>query len=54
MIGDQIETDILGARKAGVHAILVLTGVETRDTIRHSRIKPDDVFETVDDLGSLI
>jgi ribonucleotide monophosphatase NagD (HAD superfamily) len=54
MIGDQIETDLLGARKAGVHTILVLTGVETRDTIRHSRIKPDAVFETVNDLERLI
>jgi len=54
MIGDQIETDVLGARKAGVHTILVLTGVETRETIKLSRIKPDAVFETVDDLGRLI
>ena len=29
MIGDQIETDVLGANKAGVHTVLVLTGVET-------------------------
>jgi HAD superfamily hydrolase (TIGR01450 family) len=53
MIGDQIETDLLGARKAGVHTVLVLTGVETRDTIRLSKIKPDAVIETVDGLESL-
>lgn len=50
MIGDQIETDLLGARRAGVHTVLVLTGVESRESIRHSKIKPDMVIETVDDL----
>ncbi len=28
MIGDQIETDIVGARKAGIDSVLVLTGVD--------------------------
>lgn len=54
MVGDQMETDILGARRAGVHTILVLTGVETRDTISHSKIKPNAVIETVDALESLL
>jgi len=54
MIGDQIETDLLGARKAGVHTVLVLTGVETRATIRLSKIKPDAVIETVDSLERLL
>lgn len=54
MVGDQIETDILGARRAGVHTILVLTGVETRDSISRSKIKPDAVIETVDALASLL
>jgi HAD superfamily hydrolase (TIGR01450 family) len=54
MIGDQIETDIVGARKAGVHTILVLTGVETKEAIRNSKIKPEVVIENVDALGGLI
>jgi len=48
MIGDQIETDLLGAKRAGVHTVLVLTGVETRESIRRSRVKPDLVVENVD------
>jgi len=48
MVGDQIETDVLGAHKAGVHTILVLTGVETRETIRRSKVKPDMVVDSVD------
>jgi HAD superfamily hydrolase (TIGR01450 family) len=54
MIGDQIETDIIGARRAGVHTILVLTGVENREGIARSKIKPDAVIENVDALGALL
>ena len=54
MVGDQIETDILGARRAGVHTILVLTGTESREAIASSKIKPDLVIENVDALGPLL
>ena len=50
MIGDQIETDLLGAHRAGVHTILVLTGVENRRTIHLSKTKPDLVIQNVDEL----
>jgi 4-nitrophenyl phosphatase len=50
MIGDQIETDLLGAYKAGLGTILVLTGVETRETVHRSNLKPDLVIPTVDNL----
>jgi len=53
-VGDQVETDLLGAHRAGVHTILVLTGVERRETIAGSRIKPDLVLERVDDLAGLL
>lgn len=48
MVGDQIETDLTGAKKAGVHTILVLTGVETEDSIRRSNMKPELVIENAD------
>ncbi len=54
MVGDQIETDLLGAHKAGVRTIMVLTGVETRESISNSKIKPDVVIETVDALETLL
>jgi ribonucleotide monophosphatase NagD (HAD superfamily) len=54
MVGDQIETDLLGAHRAGVYTVLVLTGVETRATIRNSRIKPELVLQNVDRLLELI
>jgi HAD superfamily hydrolase (TIGR01450 family) len=54
MVGDQIETDLIGARRAGVHTILVLTGVESRVEIARSKIKPDAIIENVDALGPLL
>lgn len=54
MVGDQIETDILGAHRAGVRTILVLTGIETQESISRSKIKPDAVIRTVDALESLL
>jgi HAD superfamily hydrolase (TIGR01450 family) len=54
MVGDQIETDLLGAHRAGVRTILVLTGVETQESISRSKIKPDAVIRNVDALDSLL
>jgi HAD superfamily hydrolase (TIGR01450 family) len=54
MVGDQIETDVVGARKAGVHTILVLTGVETRESVGRSKIKPDMIIDNLEALGILL
>ncbi|MGP8069125.1 MAG: HAD-IIA family hydrolase [Candidatus Bathyarchaeia archaeon] len=54
MIGDQIETDIVGARKAGLHTILVLTGVETRESVGRSKVKPDMVINNLEVLETLL
>lgn len=54
MVGDQIETDLVGARKAGVHTILVLTGVETRESVNRSKIKPEMIIDNLDDLGPIL
>lgn len=50
MVGDQIETDIRGAVRAGVHTVLVLSGVETRKSLLRSSMKPELVIENVDKL----
>jgi HAD superfamily hydrolase (TIGR01450 family) len=54
MVGDQIETDLLGARKAGVGTILVLTGVETKESISQSGFRPDAVIDNVDELSGML
>ena len=54
MVGDQIETDILGAHRARVRTVLVLTGVENSDSVRSSETKPDMMIQTVDELSKYI
>ena len=54
MVGDQLETDLLGAHRARVHTVLVLTGVETRQTIRGSKLRPEMIVENVDRLLDLL
>ena len=49
-IGDRLETDILGAQRAGIASGLLLTGVTSSDQAKASAIKPDWIF---DDLPSL-
>ncbi|MGQ9734068.1 MAG: HAD-IIA family hydrolase, partial [Candidatus Bipolaricaulia bacterium] len=40
VIGDRLETDILGAREAGLDSALVLTGVTSREELERSPIRP--------------
>ena len=50
MVGDRLETDILGAQRAGLGAILVLSGVVSAEHARESEIQADAVYEDVADL----
>ncbi|MFO7323441.1 MAG: HAD-IIA family hydrolase [Chloroflexota bacterium] len=50
MIGDRLNTDIAGARAAGLKTALVLTGVTTRDELLVSPTQPDGVFENLVEL----
>jgi len=51
MLGDRLETDILGAQRVGIGTIMVLTGVATRADIELGEIKPEHVF---DDISALV
>lgn len=51
MIGDRLNTDIQGAVALGLKTAIVLTGVNSRDDIEASDIKPDAVY---DDLAALV
>ncbi len=50
MIGDRLETDILGGQRAGLKTILVTTGVDSQATIAEKEIYPDVVFSGIDTL----
>ena len=50
MIGDRISTDIAGAQALGIKTALVMTGVETVESLRGSEIQPDLVFAGLPEL----
>jgi 4-nitrophenyl phosphatase len=50
VVGDRLETDIAGGRRAGMATILVLSGVATRQDLRRSSARPDWVFAGLPDL----
>ena len=48
VIGDRLDTDILGGNRAGCQTALMLSGVTSKATMASSDIKPDYVFENVE------
>ena len=52
MIGDRMDTDIIAGMEAGLHTVLVTTGISTRESIEKYPFRPneimDGVFELVD------
>ncbi len=53
MLGDRLETDIQGAKNAGMRSILVETGVDNRETILTKGIQPELVVSDLCDLISI-
>ncbi|AMQ19531.1 HAD-IIA family hydrolase [Thermococcus peptonophilus] len=50
MVGDRLDTDIAFAKRFGMKAIMVLTGVSTLRDVAESEIKPDLVLPDVGEL----
>jgi 4-nitrophenyl phosphatase len=50
VLGDRLETDILGAVRLGLKSALVLSGVTTREQLAASDYQPDWVFEDITEL----
>jgi ribonucleotide monophosphatase NagD (HAD superfamily) len=50
MVGDNLESDVLGAQRAGYTAILVLSGHTARADLERSDVRPDHVLERLADL----
>src|SRR5262249_42555938 len=49
-LGDRLETDILGAVRAGIRSIFVLSGISKREQLPELDYQPDWVFENIVDL----
>ena len=47
VIGDRVETDMVGARMAGMGGVLVLTGVTSKSDLDSLPLEPDLVVESV-------
>jgi 4-nitrophenyl phosphatase len=54
VVGDRLETDILGGQRAGLRTILTTTGVDNPETIRTRNIHPDWVVNGLDELINLL
>ena len=54
MIGDTMETDILGGVQLGFHTVLVLSGGTKREDVPHYAYRPEVVVESVAEFADLL
>ena len=54
MVGDDIDSDVGGAQQAGLRGILVRTGKYREAYAAASRIKPDLIIDSVEDLPAIL
>lgn len=54
MIGDRLDTDILGAAQLGIQTAMVLTGISSEADVTNSPVKPDYVFPSLADIGAAL
>jgi NagD protein len=54
MIGDRMDTDIVAGMEAGLHTVLVLTGLTTISDVERFPFRPDQVLNGVHELLDLI
>jgi len=54
MVGDQLSTDILMAKKEGMRSALVLTGVSSRAEAMEGKIRPDFVAESIREIPEIV
>ena len=50
MVGDRMDTDVVSGLEAGMHAVLVLTGITTRDEAERFPYRPSRIVDSIADL----
>lgn len=50
MIGDRMDTDIIAGMEAGLHTVLVMTGITTAASLEQFPFRPDEIVDGVHDL----
>ena len=50
IIGDTMDTDILGGVQMGYRTILVLSGNTKKEDLRHFAYRPNEVFDSIADI----
>ena len=50
MIGDRMDTDIVAGMEAGLHTVLVLTGISTRESVKRFPFRPSEIVAGVHEL----
>jgi len=50
MIGDRMDTDIVAGIEAGLHTVLVLTGISDAAEIERYPFRPDEILRGVHEL----
>ena len=50
MIGDRMDTDIVAGIEAGLHTVLVMSGISDDNEIARYPFRPDEILESVADL----
>lgn len=53
MIGDRMDTDVVAGIEAGLHTILVLTGISDPAEVERYPFRPDEIVDSVADLVSV-
>ncbi|WP_445620403.1 HAD-IIA family hydrolase [Kushneria sp. Sum13] len=50
MIGDRMDTDVVAGIEAGLHTVLVLTGIADRSEVERYPFRPKEILDSVADL----
>jgi NagD protein len=50
MIGDRMDTDIVAGIEAGLHTVLVMTGISDESEVERYPFRPDEILGSVAEL----